>query len=194
MMYKAFVFDFFGVVCSEIAPFWFRKYLPEKAAVEVKDKLVGPADRGEISQAELFVRLGEFAGIPPSRVEEEWWTYVSINNEVIKMVKELKNDHKVALLTNAISDFFREILTRNNLDGLFDHIVVSSEERVAKPDSLIYMKVLERLSVPAEEVLMIDDNPANIQGAKDAGMDGVVFESAEQLREVLSECGCLTRR
>lgn len=191
MAYEAFVFDFFGVICSEVAPFWFRKYLPEHEAAEVKNRLVGPADRGEISQEELFTRVGAFAGIAPSRVEEEWWIYVSIDNEVVEMVNALKDDHKVALLTNATSGFLRDILTRNKLEGLFDPIIISSEERVAKPDPLIYRKVLHRLGVPANEVLMIDDNPANIQGAEDAGMDGVVFESTGQLKKVLGELGFL---
>lgn len=191
MAYEAFVFDFFGVVCSEVAPPWFRKYLPEDEAVEVKSRLVGPADRGEVSQEELFVRLSAVTGIPPTQVEEEWWTYVSINEEVVEIAKLLRKEYKVALLTNAISGFFKDILFRNHLDGLFNPIVISSEEHTAKPDLLIYTKLLDRLSVPAEKVLMIDDNPANIEGAKAAGMDGVVFESAERLRRELPVRGCM---
>ncbi len=193
MSHRAFVFDFFGVVCSEIAPFWFRKYLPEPEAAELKNRIVGPADSGEKSQEEMFIELGAFAGMPPGQVMAEWRTYVSINKDVIGLVRELRKDHEVALLTNAISGFFRDILTGNGLDGLFDPVVVSSEERVAKPDPRIYQIVLGRLGVPAGEVLMIDDNPANIRGAKDAGMDGVVFEGAEQLRKLLVTQGSLNR-
>ncbi len=193
MAYDAFVFDFFGVVCSEIAPFWFRKYLPEREAAEVKNRLVGPADSGIISQEELFVRLGEFAGIPPKQVQDEWWTYVSINEEVIEIVRDLRKDHKVALLTNAISGFFGDIMTRYELGGLFDPVVISSEERVAKPDPLIYRRVLGKLSVSPDKAIMIDDNPANIKGARAVGMNGVVFESAGQLREMLVRSGHLKK-
>ncbi len=191
MAYDAFVFDFFGVVCSEVAPFWFREFLPETDAVELKSRLVGPADRGEVSQEELFVQLGAVAGMPASQVEEEWWRYVVIDREVVEIVKSLRKDHKVGLLTNAISGFFREIMKRNRLDGLFDPVVISSEVHVAKPDQLIYRMILNKLSVPAGKVLMIDDNPANIEGAKRAGMKGILFGSAEQLREILTSLGCL---
>lgn len=194
MGYDAFVFDFFGVVCSEVAPLWFRKYLSEKKAVEVKSRLVGPADRGEVSQEELFMKLGAFAGMPAEQVEEEWRTYVLIDKDVVGIVKSLRKDHKVALLTNATSGFLRDILIGNNLSGLFDPVVVSSEERVAKPDPLIYQKVLEQLSFPPGKVLMIDDNPANIRGAIEAGMGGVVFECADRLREVLSGWSFLSGR
>lgn len=193
MMYEAFVFDFFGVVCSEVAPFWFSKYLPEAEAVEIKNRLVGPADRGDVSQEEMFMKVGAAVGIPAERVEEEWWTYVAINEEVVELVKALGKGHKVALLTNAVSGFFRDIVGRNHLDVLFDPIVISSEEHAAKPDLSIYKKVLDRLSVQAGKVLMIDDNPSNIEGAKAAGMDGVVFQSAGQLREVLVRAGSLPR-
>ena len=191
MAYEAFVFDFFGVVCSEVAPFWFRKYLPEQESIEVKSRLVGPADRGEISEDELFAKLGEFAGMSAKQVRDEWWGYVSINEDVIDLVKELRKNHKVALLTNATAGFFRDIMTRNNLDGIFGPVVISSEERAAKPDLVIYRRVLERMRVPAGRILMTDDNPANIEGAKAAGMDGVLFESAERLRGMLVRDGSL---
>ncbi len=191
MPYDAFVFDFFGVVCSEIAPIWFRKYLPEKESIEVKNRIVGPADRGEISEDELFGKLGEFAGIPANQVRDEWWGYVSINGDVIDLVRELRNNYQVALLTNAISGFFRDIITRNHLDGIFNPVLISSDERAAKPDPVIYRRVLDLLNVPPGRALMIDDNPDNIKGARSVGMDGIVFESAVRLRKILAERGCL---
>lgn len=189
MPYHAFVFDFFGVVCSEVAPFWFRKYLPEQASVEVKSKLVGPADRGEISEEELFEKLGEFASMTAKQVHDEWWGYVSINRDVVDLVKELRKSHGVALLTNATSGFFREIMTSRQLNGIFDPIVISSEEHAAKPDRVIYERVLDRLNVPAGRTIFIDDNPVNVLGAKSVGMDGIVFESAAKLRETLAGRG-----
>ncbi len=189
--YEAFVFDFFGVVCSEVAPFWFRKYLPEPESIEVKSRLVGPADKGEISQEELFTQLGQFAGMQAKQVQDEWWGYVSINRDVVDLAKELGKRYRVALLTNATSGFFREIMKRNHLDGIFDPVVISSVERAAKPDRVIYERVLDRMNVPAGRALMIDDNPTNILGAQSAGMDGIVFESAARLKNILAERGCL---
>ena len=110
---------------------------------------------------------------------------------VVDLAKELGKRYRVALLTNATSGFFREIMKRNHLDGIFDPVVISSVERAAKPDRVIYERVLDRMNVPAGRALMIDDNPTNILGAQSAGMDGIVFESAARLKNILAERGCL---
>ncbi|HYG60117.1 MAG TPA: HAD-IA family hydrolase [Symbiobacteriaceae bacterium] len=179
------VFDFFGVICSEIAPFWLARYLPVDEAARVKATVVHAADIGELSQQDMFSQLGEIAHVSPKQVEEEWWSYVVIDRDVVEMIRKLKVDHTVALLTNAPAEFVRAILRKYELFPLFHAIVVSGEERCAKPDPIIYQRMLERLSVPAAQTVMIDDNPVNVKGAEAAGMNGLLFESSDQLRSFL---------
>lgn len=176
------VFDLFGVICSEIAPFWLPKYLDAGSAVKVKATVVHAADIGEISQQEMFDKLGEIVNISPERAEEEWWTYVNIDEDVVDIVRKLRVYYPVALLTNSPAQFARQILGKYDLLSLFDPIVVSSEEKCAKPDLAIYERMIERLAVQPEDVLLIDDNPINIKGAIDAGWNGLVFESSMQLQ------------
>ena len=66
MKYKCLVFDFFGVISSEVAPFWLAKYLSASQAAAVKATIVQAADRGTLSQDELFSSLAELAGVPPA--------------------------------------------------------------------------------------------------------------------------------
>ena len=53
---------------------------------------------------------------------------------------------------------------------LMDGIVVSGEEHLLKPDIRIYQTLLDRYHLRAGECLFIDDSPANIEGAKKAGL------------------------
>ena len=46
-----------------------------------------------------------------------------------------------------------------------------------KPDIRIYQHLLEKYQLQAEECLFIDDRPENVEGAKKAGMQAVVFEN-----------------
>ena len=51
MPYKAIVFDFFGVICSEVAPQWLLHHLEtEEKARAIKTEIVGAADRGDRRQ------------------------------------------------------------------------------------------------------------------------------------------------
>jgi putative hydrolase of the HAD superfamily len=181
------VFDFFGVICSEIAPFWLLKYVSENDAKQIKSKVVHAADVGEISQKEMFQKLGEIVKIPSKQVEKEWWSYVEIDYQVVELIHILRANYPIALLTNSPAQFVQEILGKHNLSPLFDPIIISSEEGCAKPNLEIYKRMLERLSVKAENTLMIDDNPINITGALNAGMQGLVFESVIKLRKALTD-------
>lgn len=176
------VFDFFGVICSEIAPFWLPRHFSPSQAVEVKSTLVHKADLGEITQAEMFQALSALTNISPETIESEWLELVRIDDAMVALVEELRTRYRVALLTNAPSAFVREILLQHNLSTLFEATVVSSEVGYAKPDRRIYEHLLTHVGVSPGEALMIDDNPVNIAGAQSIGMSGRTFTSYEDLR------------
>jgi len=184
---RVIIFDFFGVICSEVAPFWLLKYVSEKDAKQIKATIVHAADLGEISHDEMFQKLGELTKISPKQVEKEWWSFVEIDYQLVELIRTLRVDYPIALLTNSPALFVREILRKYDLTLLFEPIVVSSEEGCAKPNLEIYKRMLERLSTKAENTLMIDDNPVNITGALNVGMNGLVFKSVIELKKALTD-------
>jgi putative hydrolase of the HAD superfamily len=68
-----------------------------------------------------------------------------------------------------------------------DAAVFSCSVGVAKPDPRIYRIAAERLEVEPRECLFVDDQPAFVEGAVAAGMDGVLLgsEQAPRLEDVL---------
>lgn len=70
---------------------------------------------------------------------------------------------------------------------LFEGTVVSAFEKKVKPCSEIYMTVLERFGLKAEECLFIDDSLPNVQGAEKVGITGYHFEgdSAKLMQYIL---------
>nr|WP_261342823.1 HAD-IA family hydrolase [Pirellulimonas nuda] len=75
------------------------------------------------------------------------------------------------------------------LTECFEHAVLSYEARSMKPDRAIYEQAIDRAGVPAGEVFFVDDREDNIAGAIEAGLDAVVFRSAEGLERDLAERG-----
>ena len=76
--------------------------------------------------------------------------------------------------------------------ALFDDIVVSGTERLAKPDPAIYRLAIDRSGLPAERLVFIDDRSENVAAAEAAGMRGIVFTDAAALRSALVDLGLLT--
>ena len=75
--------------------------------------------------------------------------------------------------------------------ALFDDVVVSGEEGVAKPDLGIFEVLGRRLGHPIEGVFYVDDSAGNVAAARDAGMDAVQFTDAGALLGELRRRGLL---
>lgn len=82
----------------------------------------------------------------------------------------------VYVLSNA-SDKFYEYFPKFLPFDFFNGILVSADVHMIKPDIRIYQHLLEKYQLQAEECLFIDDRPENVEGAKKAGMQAVVFEN-----------------
>ena len=73
----------------------------------------------------------------------------------------------------------------------FRDIVVSGDERLAKPDAAIYRLALARFGLQPGEGLFVDDRPENIEGANANGFVGYQFVDAPTLRARLVNAGLL---
>ncbi len=75
--------------------------------------------------------------------------------------------------------------------SLFDDVVVSGAEGVAKPDPQIFRILACRLGHPIDGVFYVDDSLRNVEAARDVGMDAVHFSDSASLRTKLQERGLL---
>jgi 2-haloacid dehalogenase len=75
--------------------------------------------------------------------------------------------------------------------ALFDDIVVSGAEGVAKPDRAIFQVLADRLGHPLQGVFYVDDNLRNVDAARTAGLDAVPFTDSATLLHDLQQRGLL---
>ena len=75
------------------------------------------------------------------------------------------------------------------LPQLFPIRVTSFEAKSMKPDAKIYEVAVKKAGVLPSEIFFIDDKPENVQAAKDAGFDAVLFTAAPQLMRDLAKRG-----
>jgi len=95
-------------------------------------------------------------------------------------------------LTNWSDELFHDYAPqRFDFLALFDDIVVSGTEGLAKPDPGIYRLAIERSGLPAERLVFVDDRAENVVAAEAVGMRGIHFTDAEALRATLVDLGVL---
>jgi 2-haloacid dehalogenase len=110
----------------------------------------------------------------------------------VAILRELKDaGHRLYGLTNWSHETFPIGRARFAFFAWFDGIVVSGEERLIKPDPLLFVRLLERYGVDPAGAVFIDDVQRNVEAAAALGMHGMHFQSPEQLRAELGRAGLL---
>jgi len=104
---------------------------------------------------------------------------------VLDLIRNVRGTIPVVLVTNATT-WLEDDLALLGLADVADHIVNSSRVGVAKPDPAIYAIAAERAGVPAGRCLFVDDNLANAEAARAAGMSAVHYREASDLHRVLA--------
>lgn len=94
-------------------------------------------------------------------------------------------------ITNFAAPFWREYRAGEPLFDLFGDIVVSGDEKIAKPDARIFELAVLRFGHAPGEMLFIDDNAANVAAARALGWQVHHFHDAGALRADLAARGLL---
>ncbi|GAB1470669.1 hypothetical protein MASR2M66_15470 [Chloroflexota bacterium] len=199
MKIRAVFFDFGGVIqrTEYQAP---RQHLAERFGMEYDeiDRIVfnSPSARqatvGEISVAKHWEAIAARLKVGKdeiAEVEREFFAGDLVDESMMEYLRSLRPRFVTGLISNAWLDM-REYLVRKKLDDAFDHLTISAEVGVAKPDAKIYLLALQQAQVKADEAVFVDDVPANIEACEQVGMKGVLFkdpqESMQQLKNLLS--------
>jgi putative hydrolase of the HAD superfamily len=160
------------------------------------DDLITGLETGRIPEKEFAVslaqRLSEVTPQPvdPTSVVDDIFMGMELEDEMLDAVgKAHSNGLKTALLSNSWS--LRHYPPRAHLDDIFDVIVISGEVGLRKPDPAIYRLTIERLGVPAQECVFVDDHPGHLKAAVDEGMTTVLHrtpaQTIEELRALLGD-------
>lgn len=99
------------------------------------------------------------------------------------------------LASNQAEQRARVMREQLGYDDLLDGAFYSWELGVAKPDPAYYGEVLRQLDLAAGQVLLVDDNLANVESARSVGLRAEVWsyrEDVDVLRAHLVRHGVLT--
>lgn len=94
-----------------------------------------------------------------------------------------------ALVSNTSPVHFQHCLRTVPSLRHLQRFYVSYQLRTLKPDPAFYRTVIEGEQCDPQDMVFIDDLAENVEGARRAGMQGIVFKVAEQLRQSLAELG-----
>ncbi|PHI19654.1 HAD family hydrolase [Lewinellaceae bacterium SD302] len=111
--------------------------------------------------------------------------------EILKAL-EASGDYRLLALTNWSAEYFPWARENFSFLDIFEHITVSGEIKMKKPEPRIYEHIRQAYDLDDfSGCLFIDDSERNVVAARAAGLESIRFVGAEALREELTARGIL---
>ncbi len=121
----------------------------------------------------------DFMGSPGDRAA------MPVRAEIVALCRALRERMPTALLTNNIAEWRDAWRRRMDVDALFDVVVDSSEVGMRKPEEGIYRIVEQRLGLPGEALLFVDDLGVNLKPARQLGWQTLKYVETAAVVQVL---------
>lgn len=109
------------------------------------------------------------------RFRKDSTLFIRLYDGALELLEGLREaGKKIYLLSNAQESFTVPEMEDLDILRYFDGMMISSTERVSKPQKQFFEKLLDRYSLDPQECLMVgNDKNADMLGAKGVGIDGL---------------------
>ncbi len=139
--------------------------------------LIRSFDTGTLSSKDFYREVTQRL---KAKVDQETFFKIyndvfSLNPPVLDILTRLKGRHKLLLLSNTDVERFGFIRKTFPEVLIFDEYVLSFEVGYLKPHPQIYQEALKKAKARAEECVFIDDLEENIEGARNVGLDTILY-------------------
>ncbi len=198
----AVVFDLGGVLIDWDPRYLYRTLFDDEAAMEEFLATVTTQDwnRAQDSGRPFAEAIEELVERHPEKrdlIEAYWRRWPETLGDAIEptvaLLHELRSTGvRLYALSNWSGETFPLARPRYPFLEWFDGIVISGDERLAKPDPRIFEVLLERYGLSPAETLFIDDHAPNVEAAAALGFTALRFIGAADLRADLERLGLLT--
>lgn len=180
--------DWRGTLSALVEPAEAEEFILDLMASEAPT-LTGKGDFRE-ALAEVLERWSA-TGTPEDVLQ--LWHQFEADPVVVGWIQELRSAGIGCHLATNQHTYRRAIMHDERRYGdWFDQTFYSCDLGLAKPDPAYFTAILTALDRPATSTLFIDDNEANIDGARSAGLHAELYdlsEGHEVLRDLLAKYG-----
>ncbi len=154
----------------------------------------GDCDDGRYAALEMVAEINRRleTSLTMSEIQRLWTTAFEPELAVLAIAASVRKRYRTELLSNnspLLKTALPEWLPAIHQD--FDPIIFSCEYGVRKPHAALFNAVRQQLGATADDLLLIDDSPRNVEGAKTVGWRAIQFVTAGELEPKLRDAGLL---
>ena len=185
---QALLVDFGGVLTSDVFAS-FEAFCRAEALEPtlVRDRFMGDPEArglladletGKLAEPEFEAAFAAVLGVGGEGLIARLFDGMGPDEAMLEAVRRAK---RAGVRTGLLSNSWGEAgYDRSIFAELFDATVISGEEGIRKPDPAIYALAAQRLGLPAERIVYVDDLPGNLKPARALGMRTVHHARAQE--------------
>lgn len=190
------IFDFDGVISPDNSTMVYNKFKNVIGDKSFETKMLANKKfyqclMGQISFTEFNEEVAKIANIDKKTAEHMSSSIIDtriLDPDVMHIVTQLKEaGFKLILYSDEMKVRFDQWIRKLGLRDVFDSQLCSAYIGTLKSNPDSFSKVLTFLKKKPEECVFIDDNPANVVSAKQANINGILFQDATQLSHELED-------
>lgn len=133
--------------------------------------------RGDMTMDEFNAAFAKRLGLPTLDWQKYYMETVEPISEMHSLVAWAAERYHVGLLTNIMPGFVADLKSRQLIpDVAYDTVIDSSVVRAIKPERKIYETATDQAGVAPHEILLIDDDRANLRAAEHFGWRVLWFD------------------
>ena len=172
-MIKVIAFDLVGVLVNE-------RGIVLSNEEEKLERLFGPnlSDDDYLKKAkEIVCNEKNIVNITKTLINK---LYRVKEKDIFKKIKKINSKVKVVIATNHVS-FVKEFINSHFDINYLDDLIISAEINRIKPNLDFYEFILNKYKINATELLFLDDNIENVNGANVLGIKTIKVEKNNDL-------------
>jgi HAD superfamily hydrolase (TIGR01509 family) len=110
----------------------------------------------------------------------------NIDYAALERIQGIRNSGVRCVLATDHSQFRKNQVWEDlGMKDFFDNIIASADVGATKHDSEFYLQSLKRLDIEKpQDVVFTDDDPKNVEVAKEVGLNAFVFEDIASLEQI----------
>lgn len=116
-----------------------------------------------------------------------------LSPEVVPILRQLKSQYVLVFFSNSYHPWMYRGIRAQQLDDVFDHIIISSEVKARKPGKKIFEHALQLLGRRPEECTLVDNSARNNQTAKALSFKTLHFANQQELYKTLQNLAARKR-
>ena len=132
-----------------------------------------------------LIKLNDFHEKKLESGDYDFWQYFRLNEELLEFYRQLSEEIDLYIFTTRYIQEYPPL--KEKLVKVFANIISAHQLGLKKDNPTAFQYLIKKTGFPPEQILYIDDKPANLKAAKGVGLNTFQYRNNQETITFLKE-------